>query len=158
MLSIHCWKQPNYLIPDQLELAVEAIVQAKNIHFFGVGASGIAAIDAQQKFLRIHKASTVSTDLHMGATIMANVDEEDVVVGISFSGSTFEVGRILELAQANGATDDQLDKIRANTDFANFGYPVTYITDKGSEFAKRRNVIKTRPAACDGYSFHVCCF
>lgn len=94
----------------QLERAVKAIVQAKNIHFFGVGASGIAAIDAQQKFLRIHKASTASTDLHMGATIMANVDEEDVVVGISFSGATFEVGKILELAQANGATTISLTK------------------------------------------------
>ena len=76
---------------EQLELAVEAIVNAKNIHFFGVGASGIPAIDAQQKFLRIHKASTASTDLHMGATIVANVGRDDVVVGISFSGTTFEV-------------------------------------------------------------------
>ena len=98
------------LDPKQLERAVDAIVNARNIHFFGVGASGIAANDAQQKFLRIHKASTVSTDLHMGATIMANVDEEDVVVGISFSGSTFEVGKILELAQTNGATTISLTK------------------------------------------------
>lgn len=94
----------------QLELAVDAIVQAKNVHFFGVGASGIPAIDAQQKFLRIHKASTASTDLHMGATIMANVGEEDVVVGISFSGETFEVQKIVELANLNGAKTISLTK------------------------------------------------
>lgn len=94
----------------QLELAVDAIVQAKNVHFFGVGASGIPAIDAQQKFLRIHKASTASTDLHMGATIMANVGKEDVVVGISFSGETFEVQKIVELANLNGAKTISLTK------------------------------------------------
>lgn len=95
---------------EQLEKAVEAIVNAKNIHFFGVGASSIAAIDAQQKFLRIHKASTASTDLHMGATIVANVDAHDVVVGISFSGATFEVEKILELANEKGATTISLTK------------------------------------------------
>lgn len=95
---------------EQLELAVEAIVNAENIHFFGVGASGIPAIDAQQKFLRIHKASTASTDLHMGATIVANVGENDVVVGISFSGATFEVEKILEMANEKGATTISLTK------------------------------------------------
>ncbi|WP_342599906.1 MurR/RpiR family transcriptional regulator [Psychrobacillus sp. FSL H8-0483] len=95
---------------QQLDLAVEAIVKAKNIHFFGVGASGIAAIDAQQKFLRIHKASTSSTDLHMGATIVANASEEDVVFGISFTGNTFEVEKILELANEKGATTISLTK------------------------------------------------
>ncbi|MDI2587181.1 MurR/RpiR family transcriptional regulator [Psychrobacillus sp. NEAU-3TGS] len=95
---------------QQLELAVKAIVKANNIHFFGVGASGISAIDAQQKFLRIHKASTVSTDLHMGATIVANTSKEDVVFGISFSGNTFEVEKILELANEKGATTISLTK------------------------------------------------
>lgn len=95
---------------NQLEQAVDAVVAAKNIHFFGVGASGIPAMDAQQKFLRIHKSSTVSTDLHLGATIVANVGPEDVVVGISFSGETFEVKKILELANARGATTISLTK------------------------------------------------
>lgn len=95
---------------QQLDLAVEAIVKAKNIHFFGVGASGIAAIDAQQKFLRIHKASTISTDLHIGATIVANTSEEDVVFGISFTGNTFEVEKILNLANEKGATTISLTK------------------------------------------------
>lgn len=95
---------------EQLEKAVEAIDNAKNIHFFGVGASSIAAIDAQQKFLRIHKASTASTDLHMSATIVANAGADDVVVGISFSGATFEVEKVLELANEKGATTISLTK------------------------------------------------
>lgn len=109
--AVHTLLETSELMDEQqVEQAVEAIVQAENIHFFGVGASGIPAIDAQQKFLRIHKASTVSTDLHLGATIMANVGERDVVVGISFSGETFEVRKILELANENGAKTISLTK------------------------------------------------
>ena len=39
----------------EVERAVLALIGAKNIHFFGIGASHIIAIDAQQKFLRINK-------------------------------------------------------------------------------------------------------
>ena len=93
----------------------------------------------------------------MGATIMANVDEEDVVVGISFSGATFEVEKILELAQANGATTDQSDEIRPNADFTDFGYPVAYVASEGSEFAKWRDVIQACPAPYNGHPLHVGC-
>ena len=75
----------------ELEKAVEKILHAKSIHFFGVGASGIAAVDAQQKFTRINKHSTAYSDVHMATTVIANAGKDDVVVGISFSGETFEV-------------------------------------------------------------------
>ncbi len=86
----------------ELEKAVEKILHAKSIHFFGVGASGIAAVDAQQKFTRINKHSTAYSDVHMATTVIANSDKDDVVVGISFSGETFEVKKVMELAKANG--------------------------------------------------------
>ena len=99
---------------EQLELAADAIVKAKNVHLFGLGASGISAVDAQQKFLRIHKHATVSMDLHMGATIVANTSKEDVVIGISFSGNSIEVEKILELANEKGATTISLTKYGQN--------------------------------------------
>ncbi len=86
----------------ELEKAVEKILHAKSIHFFGVGASGIAAVDAQQKFTRINKHSTAYSDVHMATTVIANAGKDDVVVGISFSGETFEVKKVMELAKANG--------------------------------------------------------
>ncbi|MFC0015347.1 MULTISPECIES: MurR/RpiR family transcriptional regulator [Allobacillus] len=86
---------------SELEKAVERILNAKSIHFFGVGASGIAAVDAQQKFTRINKHSTAYSDVHMATTLVANAGKDDVVVGISFSGETFEVKKIMELANAN---------------------------------------------------------
>jgi DNA-binding MurR/RpiR family transcriptional regulator len=88
---------------DELERAVNVIKRSKKLHFFGVGASGIIAQDAQQKFLRINKQATAFTDVHMAAMLIGNVSPSDVVIGISFSGETSEVARILDLSNQNGA-------------------------------------------------------
>lgn len=98
------------LSTDELSKAVEILQKANNIHFFGVGASSIIAQDAQQKFLRINKNATAFSDVHMVATLVANAHENDVVFGISFSGKTFEVAKILELANKKGAKTISLTK------------------------------------------------
>lgn len=95
---------------SELSKSVEALKNAGTIHFFGVGASAIIAQDAQQKFLRINKKATAFADLHMVAMLVGNVQPEDVVVGISFSGETAEVAQILELANQKGATTISLTK------------------------------------------------
>ncbi|MGE7624516.1 MurR/RpiR family transcriptional regulator [Viridibacillus sp. NPDC096237] len=97
---------------DQKELmhAVEAMLNAKRIFFFGVGASAIAAMDAYQKFLRINKYCMFLTDLHLGVTAVVNADEGDVVVGISFSGETHEVAKVLEIANNVNATTISLTR------------------------------------------------
>ncbi|MFD1020022.1 MurR/RpiR family transcriptional regulator [Thalassobacillus hwangdonensis] len=98
------------LSTDELSKAVDAILNCERILFFGAGASSITAMDAQQKFLRINKSVSSFTDMHMGATVTANLSENDVVFGISFSGETFEVAKILEIANARGATTISLTK------------------------------------------------
>jgi DNA-binding MurR/RpiR family transcriptional regulator len=95
---------------EELERAVKVLRNAGTIHFFGVGASSIIAQDAQQKFLRIDKHATAFQDLHMAATLIANAKENDVVVGISFSGMTFEVAKILELANKKAVRTISLTK------------------------------------------------
>lgn len=100
---------------DELSKAVDAIINCRSIHFFGVGASAISATDAQQKFLRINKPSTAFTDIHMGATIVANAGSQDVVMGISFSGETSEVIDILELAKEKGVKTISLTKYGQST-------------------------------------------
>ena len=95
---------------SELSKSVEALKNAGTIHFFGVGASAIIAQDAQQKFLRINKKATAFSDLHMVAMLVGNVQPDDVVVGISFSGETAEVAHILELANQKGATTISLTK------------------------------------------------
>lgn len=52
------------------------------------------------------------SDLHFAATVTANASEDDVVVvvGISFSGQTIEVAKLLALANQKGATTISLTK------------------------------------------------
>src|SRR5690625_300468 len=93
-----------------LEKAVDALIHAKSIVFIGYGASYIAAKDAEQKFLRISKNAQSYSDMHMAATSIANKGSDDVVVGISFSGATSEVAKLLTLAKQRNATTISITK------------------------------------------------
>ncbi|MFB1081882.1 MurR/RpiR family transcriptional regulator [Jeotgalibacillus sp. JSM ZJ347] len=88
----------------EIEQAVELLSKAKSIIFLGFGGSYIAAKDAEQKFMRIGKVVHAFSDTHMAATLIANKGMNDVVVGISFSGNTPEVARLLELANSKGVS------------------------------------------------------
>lgn len=95
---------------QELERAVKTLLEAKNVHLFGIGASHIIAMDAQQKFLRINKGATAFTDAHLVATLIANAEQDDVVFGISFSGETPEVIKVLSLAKERGVKTISLTK------------------------------------------------
>src|SRR5690625_3255973 len=60
-----------------LEAAVKALSKAKSILFIGVGASFIAANDAEQKFQRINKNAYAFSDVHLAATSIANKRSEE---------------------------------------------------------------------------------
>ncbi|WP_209300532.1 MurR/RpiR family transcriptional regulator [Lentibacillus salicampi] len=95
---------------QQLEEAVSALSNAKSIIFIGVGASYIAASDAEQKFTRINKHAFSFSDAHMAATSIANKGPGDVVVGISFSGNTKETSKLLEIAKQKEVTTISITK------------------------------------------------
>ncbi|GAF63749.1 putative transcriptional regulator [Bacillus sp. TS-2] len=95
---------------QELEKAVDFLNQARRIHFFGIGASGIIALDGQQKFVRIDKTAYAFTDVHMATTMVATATEEDVAIGISFSGETREVAKFLEIAKKKGLRTISLTK------------------------------------------------
>ncbi|WP_027965356.1 MurR/RpiR family transcriptional regulator [Halalkalibacillus halophilus] len=94
----------------ELEQAISILREASSVTFVGFGASYIAAIDAEQKFVRINKNAQAFSDLHMAATSVANKGKEDVVVGISFSGNTVEVEKVLRLAKGKGAKTISITK------------------------------------------------
>ncbi|WP_416147280.1 MurR/RpiR family transcriptional regulator [Salipaludibacillus sp. HK11] len=99
---------------DELVRATEMLRKTSRIHFVGLGASGIIAQDAQQKFLRINKNAYAFTDIHMVATQVANAEENDVVVGISYSGSTLEIAKVLQLAKQRNIKTISLTKYSNN--------------------------------------------
>ncbi|SFE48853.1 DNA-binding transcriptional regulator, MurR/RpiR family, contains HTH and SIS domains [Lentibacillus persicus] len=95
---------------SDLQRAANVLSEAKSIVFIGVGASFIAAQDAEQKFIRIDKFAQAFSDVHMGATAIANKGPEDVVVGISFSGETKDVVDLMELAKRKQAKTISITK------------------------------------------------
>ncbi|PFP28635.1 RpiR family transcriptional regulator [Bacillus sp. AFS073361] len=100
---------------DELERAVHTLSAAQNVHFFGIGASSIIAKDAQQKLLRVHKNATAFTDTHLVATLIANANKEDLVFGISHSGETPEVIKVMALAKERGVKTISLTKYGQST-------------------------------------------
>ncbi|WP_067730806.1 MurR/RpiR family transcriptional regulator [Oceanobacillus damuensis] len=109
--TIQTIKETADIINEQsLQNAVKALASAPSIICFGVGASYIAAKDAEQKFLRINKNAHAFSDVHMAATTIANKGPDDVVIGISFSGKTEEVARLLKLAKHKNTTTISITK------------------------------------------------
>ncbi|MFD2878085.1 MurR/RpiR family transcriptional regulator [Paenibacillus rhizoplanae] len=49
----------------QLQQAVDALDQARYVQFFGVGSSGITALDAKNRFLRIGRRVEANSDSHI---------------------------------------------------------------------------------------------
>ncbi|MDQ1913520.1 MurR/RpiR family transcriptional regulator [Paenibacillus sp. GD4] len=89
---------------QELEKAVDALVTKKKIHFFGVGSSGFTALDAHYRFMRLGFQVNSAIDAHLIAMSCALAGPDDVVVGISTSGSTKDLVDAISLAAANGAT------------------------------------------------------
>lgn len=89
---------------DSIEKAVDLLIQAKQIAFFGLGASGPVAVDAQHKFFRFNLPVTAYDDVLMMRMVAAAGHIGDVIVAISYTGRTREMVDIARLARANGVT------------------------------------------------------
>lgn len=88
---------------DRLDRAITVLERASRIGCFGSGASGYAAIDAQQKLLRVNQAAWSFVDPHEQLTFATTVSAKDAVIGISHSGYTKDVIAAVALAKENGA-------------------------------------------------------
>jgi DNA-binding MurR/RpiR family transcriptional regulator len=97
-----------------LQKAVQALRKADRIFFFGIGASGIVAQDAAQKFLRINKNCFAMGDQHMQIMSSRLMDRRDVMIGISYSGRTREVARAVEQARKAGAVTITISRYGKN--------------------------------------------
>nr|WP_067295350.1 MurR/RpiR family transcriptional regulator [Marinobacterium profundum] len=84
--------------------AVDYLSQAKQVAFFGLGASGPVAMDAQHKFFRLNIPVMAYDDVLMQRMVAAGANTGDVVVVISYTGRTRELVDIARLARESGAT------------------------------------------------------
>ncbi|GAB2489601.1 MurR/RpiR family transcriptional regulator [Nocardiopsis aegyptia] len=88
---------------DALREVVDAMAGARRIDVYGVGASAFVGADLQQKLHRIGLTSFAWSDAHVMLTSAAVLDERDVAIGISHSGTTTDTVQALNEAQRRGA-------------------------------------------------------
>jgi len=92
------------LDPKALSIAIDYLIQAKQINFFGMGGSAPVAMDAQHKFFRFNIPVMSYDDALMQRMVAAGATVGDVIVVISYTGRTVDTVEIARLARANGAT------------------------------------------------------
>ncbi len=92
------------LNPAVLEEAINTISNARRVEFYGFGASGSVAADAQHKFFRLQLSTAAYMDPHIQHMSAISLGAEDVVVAISQSGKTKALLESVALARQAGAT------------------------------------------------------
>ncbi|PLW83462.1 transcriptional regulator [Kineobactrum sediminis] len=88
---------------DAIEVAVDALCNARRVEFYGFGASSPVAIDAQHKFFRLQIASAAHSDPHIQAMAAMSMTADDVVVAISQSGRSTALLEAMDHVRASGA-------------------------------------------------------
>lgn len=83
---------------------VDNLIQAKRIYFFGLGASGAVARDAENKFFRFNLPVSCHDDVLMQRMLASTGTTGDVFFIISHTGRTKEIVEIAEIARNNGST------------------------------------------------------
>ncbi len=82
---------------EHISQAVSALWKAETIALYGIGASAVVALDAQQKFMRINKQCYFFGDSYRQMTSTVNLKENDAAILISWSGETKEVVNIAQI-------------------------------------------------------------
>ena len=73
---------------ETLEEAIETLANAKRVEFYAFGGSAPIAMDAQHKFFRLKIPSSCISDPHIQFMSANSLNDSDVVVAISHSGTT----------------------------------------------------------------------
>ncbi|RHW41999.1 MurR/RpiR family transcriptional regulator [Neobacillus notoginsengisoli] len=93
----------NLISKEDISLAVDRMLKADKVHFFGVGSSLMTALEAKNKFMRITNKAECTLDSHLQIMSAALMSEKDVAVLISYSGSTKDTIEVAKVAREAGA-------------------------------------------------------
>ncbi len=88
----------------EVERAADALSRCSNIVFIGLGASGIVAMDAEQKFPLFGVPCSASIDSHQQFLAASMATSETVLVAISNVGRTVSILDAVRAALETGAT------------------------------------------------------
>ncbi len=92
------------LHPDALARAVDLLDRASRIECYGLGNSGVTALDAQMKLFRLGTPTLACTDVQMQRVAAALLPADAVVLAISNSGRTRPLLEVVRLARRAGAS------------------------------------------------------
>ena len=89
---------------ENMTRASEVISKAGKVILVGLGGSSTVALEAANKFLRAGCNAYSYSDTHMQAIAVSQLSSDDVVIGISQSGSSKDIVECLKIAKTRGAT------------------------------------------------------
>ncbi|HEX4597255.1 MAG TPA: SIS domain-containing protein [Burkholderiaceae bacterium] len=93
----------NHLDPVALKRAIQILASARRIECYGVGNSGIVALDAQHKLFRYGVPTASYVDTHAMGMAATTLKRGDAVLAISASGRTADTLVAVEIARESGA-------------------------------------------------------
>jgi DNA-binding MurR/RpiR family transcriptional regulator len=125
---------------SQLDIAVlgrvvDIVARARRVDIYGVGASAFVAHDFQQKLHRIGRVAYAWSDLHLALTSAALLDERDVAIGISHTGTTLDTMDAFAEAGRRGAQTVALTNFPKS--------PITRIADHVLTTAARETTFRS---------------
>ncbi len=98
----------NAAASQSVDRAIQALTDAgragRRIEFYGVGNSGIVALDAQHKFFRLGVSATAVSDGHIQVMSATMLKPGDCAVIISNSGRSRDLLDVADIARKKGAT------------------------------------------------------
>lgn len=92
------------LVTEDYDRALEALMQATSIHFFGMGDAHAVAQLAHMKFSRLGIPGSAHSDVMLQCIVASSMSPGDVAFAISFSGASATTVQAIKLAKEAGAT------------------------------------------------------
>ncbi|PLW81475.1 hypothetical protein CWI75_15760 [Kineobactrum sediminis] len=99
--SVHSMQQSTSAA--SIESATAMLADSRSIYFFGIGASGPVALDAQHKFFRFGIPVVAQTDYINQRMMCSMLGPEDAAIFISYTGRTREIVASAAVASERGA-------------------------------------------------------
>lgn len=125
-----------YAILDQnsMEEAASLISGARHVLLCGIGASGLVAMDFQQKMVRLGILAYYGNDLDVQKIRISFFDQRDVVIAFSYSGSKPGVCDIVKLAHGRNVKVISMTKAGSN--------PVSDLADVALHVAPTESIVR----------------
>lgn len=87
----------------RIKEVVELIKKSRRIYVYGLGSSGLSALEFKYRLTRMNLVVDTVTDSHMMKMSASLLGKDDLVIGVSNSGRTAEVSQALNQAKKRGA-------------------------------------------------------